>query len=223
MKDRNLNEYLYQSLEVNVVPDRMDETINMCKELMQKQSITLFIVCLSISTIADIPQYIPVFIPLFVLAVMPVLFRSQFYGMNEIEAVTRASSAQIMFVKLILAGAANLVCMTVVLALEIYLQNSTNGLGQMILYTLVPYLICMVTMLRLIRLRKKENIQICMVIMLSSCVGWGISAKMLPWLYETSAIGIWMISFVLFSVFFIKEIGFIVEMRKEGKMYGIIA
>ena len=68
-------------------------------------AVVLFIACVTISTIVNIPRYIPVFIPLFVLAAMPAMFRCQYYGMSEIEAVTRASGAQIILAKLILAGA----------------------------------------------------------------------------------------------------------------------
>ena len=46
------------------------------------EALTLLVVCLTISSIADVPKYIPVFMPLFILAVMPVLFKSQFYGMS---------------------------------------------------------------------------------------------------------------------------------------------
>jgi len=187
------------------------------------QAATLFIICLTISAASGIPKYIPVFIPLFVLAVMPVMFKCQYYRMSEIEAVTRASGSQIVLAKLILAGAANLVCMTVLISFEVYLQNSYSELGQIILYCLVPYLVCMVSMLRLIRLRRKENIQICTVIVLSSCVCWGILARTLPWLYEASAFGVWIVAFLFFAAFFIKEIYFIITMRKEGKMYGVIA
>ncbi len=190
--------------------------------LLGLQALTLFIICLTISAV-DIPQYIPVFMPLFVLAVMPVMFRCQYYGMCEIEAVTRASGSQIVLAKLVLAGASNLVCMTVLISFEVYLQDSCSGLGQIILYCLVPYLVCMVSMLRLIRLRRKENIQICTVIVLSSCVCWGILARSLPWLYEASAFGLWIVAFLFFAAFFIKEIYFIITTRKEGKMYGIIA
>jgi len=186
------------------------------------QAVTLFIVCLIISAV-DIPKYIPVFMPLFVLAVMPVMFRCQYYGMSEIEAVTRASGSQIVLAKLVLAGAANLVCMTVLISFEAYLQNSCREIGQMILYCLVPYLVCMGSMLRLIRLRRKENIQICTVIVLGSCVCWGVVARAMPWLYEASAFGIWIVVFLFFAVFFIKEIYFIIAMRKEGKIYGIIS
>ena len=66
------------------------------------QTLVLCITCLKISTLADIPQYIPVFMPLFVLAVMPVMFRCQYYGMSEIEAVTRASGSQIILPKPVL-------------------------------------------------------------------------------------------------------------------------
>ncbi len=187
------------------------------------QAVTLFIICLTISTAAGIPKYIPVFMPLFVLAVMPVMFKCQYYGMSEIEAVTRASGSQIVLAKLVLAGAANLVCMTCLISFEVYLQDSYSEIGQMILYCLVPYLVCMVSMLRLIRLRRKENIQICTAIVLGSCVCWGILARTLPWLYEASAFGLWIVAFLFFAAFFIKEIYFIITTRKEGKMYGIIA
>ncbi len=186
------------------------------------QAIVLCITCLSISKVADIPEFLPVFMPLFVLAVMPAMFRCQYYGMSEIEAVTRASNAQIVLAKLVLAGAANLVCMTVLISLEVYLQNSYSEISRMILYCLVPYLVCMVSMLRLIRLRRKENMQICTVIVLGSCVCWGLLAINIQWLYEASAFGIWIVAFIFFAAFFIKEIYFILAMRKEGKIYGTI-
>lgn len=187
------------------------------------QVVTLFIVCLTIASIADIPRNIPVFMPLFVLAVTPTVFKSQYFGMSEIEAATRASGAQIMLAKLVLAGAANLVCITILLCMEVYLQNSCKEIGQMVLYCLVPYLACMTALLRLIRLRKKDSVQICVVIMLGSCVCWGGLAKTLPWLYEMSAMGVWIAAFLVFAMFFINEIRYIAEMRKEGKMYGIVS
>ncbi|MCM1046534.1 MAG: hypothetical protein NC417_13600 [Candidatus Gastranaerophilales bacterium] len=186
------------------------------------QAATLFIICLIISTVTDIPRYIPSFMPLFVLTIMPVMFKCQYYGMSEMEAVTRASGSQIVLAKLILAGAANLVCMTLFIFYEIHLQDASGEIGQIILYCMVPYLVCMVGMLRSIRLRGRESIQICSVLVLGSCVCWGMFARILPWLYEASAFGIWMIAFLFFAAFFGKEIYFIVAMRKEGKIYGII-
>ena len=64
------------------------------------QAVTLFIVCLTIASIADVPKNIPIFMPLFVLAIILSIFKSQYYGMSEIEAVTRASGAQITLAKL---------------------------------------------------------------------------------------------------------------------------
>ena len=253
MGNRNLKNSLYHSLGHEIQPKRLDETIKGCTEIMREhkyfneeprtsffdylsdvfrfegipifvfQAVTLFFVCLMIKSVAGIPENIPVFMPLFVLAVMPVLFKSQFYGMSEIEAVTRASGAQIMLAKLVLAGAANLVCITIVLCLELSLPDNNNDLGQMVLYCFVPYLICMAGMLRIVRLQRKESIRMCAVTMLISCVGWAVSSKLMPWIYATSAIGFWMIAFAVFGTFFLKEVLFIVEMRKEGKMYGIIA
>lgn len=186
------------------------------------QIVTLFLVCIMIKAAGDIPMCIPSFIPLFALAVMPSLVRSQFYGVSEIEAVTRASGAQIILAKLILAGAANLVCITLLLTFQINHHNSYENIGQMVLYCIVPYLVCMTVMLRIVRLCKRENILLYVAVILSFCACWGISATMLPWLYETSAIGFWIAAFVVFTVFYIKEIYYIITIRKEGKIYGVI-
>lgn len=80
-----------------------------------------------------------------------------------------------------------------------------------------------IALLRLIRLQKKQSLQICAIVMLGSCICWGMSARILPWLYETSAVGVWIVTFLIFAMFFINEIHYIAEMRKEGKMYGIVA
>jgi len=187
------------------------------------QAVALFIICVAIYTAAGNPSYIPAFMPLFVLAIMPAIFKCQYYGMSEIEAVTKASGSQVILAKLVLAGAANLVCMTFFISFEVQLKNAYREIGQILLYCIVPYLVCMVSMLRLIRLRRKENIQICMFIMLGSCICWGVLAKTLPWLYDISAFGLWIVAFLFFAAFFIKEIYFIIAIRKEGKMYGIIS
>lgn len=253
MKDNEIKEFLRQSLQQNIQSERLEETVALCAEMMREQKMgkreprtgffrflsdvfhlegaaiaggqagVLFFVCLAVLEVADIPKSTPIFIPLFVLAVMPVLFKSQFYGMSEIEAATRASGAQIILAKLILTGAANLVGMTALLCFEVYLQNSWREIGRMILYCLVPYLVCMASMLRLIRMQKKESVPVCAAAVLSSCVGWGVSARAFPWLYETSATGVWMLACFIFTWFFIKEIYCITIIRKEGKMYGIIA
>lgn len=81
----------------------------------------------------------------------------------------------------------------------------------------------MTGMLRMVRLQRRKSIWTCAVVMLGSCVCWAFISRVIPWLYATSAIGFWLIAFVVFGIFFMKEVLFIVEMRKEGKMYGIIA
>ena len=249
MKNKEMKTFLkqafYQEIQSEIKPERLDETVILCTDIMKKrkikkaearteffafladvfyyeglpvfclQALTLFFVCLLIYTVAGLPQNIPVFTPLFVLAVLPMLFKSQYYGMGELEAVTRASGEQIMFAKLILAGAANVVCLTVFLNLEVRRQNVGGQIGQMILYCLVPYLLCVVTMLRLLRLRRRESMVICAACMLGFCVCFGISAKIAPQLYETSATGAWMIVFVVFAGFFMREICATVDAAKR--------
>lgn len=252
MENKDFEKYLKQSLQQEIQPERLKETINFCKAIMsgQKvfqeeprtgffgylsdvfrfegmsifglQAVTLCIVCLIISTMVEIAEYLPAFMPWFVLAVVPTFFKGRFYRMSEIEAVTRASGAQLILAKLILSGAANLVCITILLGLVVYLQGSGDALGQMVLYCLVPYLVYMAALLRLLRLRRRESMPIYATAVFSSCLCWGMSAKFLPWLYETSALGLWLVVFLVFAMFFIKEIDFIIEMRREGKMYGII-
>ena len=253
MTGKELKQYFKQSAVQEIRPEQMEETIKSCIGIMREQktlkeeprtsffcylsdvfrfegmsilglqAVTLFIVCLTILTIADIAKYLPIYMPLFVLAVIPTFFKSQFYRMSEMEAVTRASGAQIILAKLILSGAANLVCITVLLGLEVYLQGSGDALGQMVLYCLVPYLVYMAAMLRLLRLSRRESLTIYSAAVFSSCLCWGMSARLLPWLYETSAIGLWVVAFLFFTVFFVKELHYIIKMRKEGRMYGIVA
>lgn len=253
MKDRELEQYLKENLGQEMKPQRMEETIDLCTRIIGEkqgevreprtgffqylsdvfrfeglpilalQGMTLLFVCLMLSVTEDVSQNIPVFMPLFVLALMPVLFKSQYFKMSEIEAVTRASGPQIILAKLILAGGANLVCITVVLGLQIYLKNSARELGQMILYCLVPYLSCMTAMLRMIRQKKRESLPVSGGLVMGSCVLWGLLARFFPEFYETSATGIWIAAFVIFTLFFVKEIHYITVMRKEGKMYGIVA
>ena len=186
----------------------------------------LFLICIWLGTIDhiidNVSYYIPAVTPLFALAVIPPLLRSQFYRMGEMEAVTRASGAEILLAKLILAGAANLIGITAVLCLAMYARQSGGGLGQMILYGLVPYLVCMTTILRLIRLRKKERLPVCAVATTGFCVVWLISASGMPQMYETSATGVWILLFITFCGFFGREIRFMIERKREGKGYGII-
>lgn len=165
-------------------------------------------------------RYVPVYMPLFVLAVIPVLFQTQYFGTGELEAVTRSSGAQIVLARLLLSGAANLVCMTVLLWLEVHLTGGRPDLGRMILYCLVPYLVCMTVLLHLIRSRKKDSMALAAAMSLGSCLFWRVSSRLVPGLYELSAVGVWIAAFTLFAAFFAREICFIVKADKEGKMYG---
>lgn len=190
--------------------------------ILALQLVTLLLVGLHIHNAAGHLEYNPVYMPLFVLAVMPTFFRGQYYRMSEIEAATRSSGAQIILAKLILAGAASLICMTALLELEICLWGSSRELGQMILYCLVPYLMCMTVMLRFIRREKNDGIPLCVGTTLGLCVLWCISSHSWPWLYGLSALGVWITAFIIFSAFFTREIYYIVKANKEGKMYGFV-
>jgi hypothetical protein len=242
---------LQQPLPIEVSQERLDETIKLClfemrmhqtyrepragfftflsavfrsvgASLVGLQALTLLFACLFITSLSDLPKYLPVFMPLFVLAIMPAIFKSQYYGMNEIEAATRASGAQIILAKLILGGAANLIGITVLLCLESHLGHTDRKIVEVIMYCLVPYLICLVGMLRFLRQQQGEKLSICAITMLGFCIFWGLLANVMPWLYETAAFGIWMTAFLLSSVFYGNELVYLIKIKKEGKMYGII-
>lgn len=192
-------------------------------DIIGLQTTALCIVCCMVTNLAELPAHIPILIPIFVFFTIPFFLRNQMYGMKELETVTRASMTELVLAKLILTGAAHLVCITILLILEFVMQNSYILFGQMILYCIVPYLVCMAGFLRIIRVSPKETIPLCVSLMLMSCLGWGVIAKVVPWLYELSAIGIWIVAFLVFSGFFIREIGYIVKSREEGTLYGISA
>ena len=249
---KDIEEILSNTLSREEKPARMDETIEICTEIMRRQAavqeekrtgfwrylsdilhfegIWVFglqavafycIFCFVISTASA--QHMLLFMPLFVLPTLPGLFRGQYYKMSEMEAATRASGAQIVLAKLVLAGAANLIVMTAVLCMELYFHHSGEQILQMILYLLVPYLVCMTIVLWYIRSCKREGAATCTVFILGFYTCLLISVRLFPQLYETSAFGIWIAAFMLFGTLYTKEIYLLIKAGKEGKMYGIIA
>ena len=254
MGKKDMEEILSNTLSGKPKPTRMEETIEVCMEIMRKQAslqgekrtgfwrylsdilrfegIWVFglqaaafycIFCFVISAASYDSQYMLLFMPLFVLPTLPGLFRGQYYKMSEMEAATRASGAQIVLAKLVLAGAANLIVMTAVLCMELYFHHSGEHILQMILYLLVPYLACMTIVLWYIRSCKREGAVTCTVFILGFYACLLISMRLFPQLYETSAFGIWIAAFLLFGTFYTKEIYLLIKAGKEGKMYGIIA
>lgn len=250
--ETSLTEYYRDSPKQGVTPEKLEDTVKICAAIVRQQSrmleeartgfwqylsdifrfeglfifglqaVTLLFVCLIVSTLTGKPSDIPILMPLFVLALFPVLLRAHYYKVSEIEAATRASGAQIILAKLVLAGGANLLGITVFLWFKTALLHSVAGLGELILYAFVPYLICMVSLLRGIRLQKIGALSACTLEICGFCFCWGVVGKTLPVLYETSMTGVWILLFFVFGAFFLKEILYILEMRKEGKMYGII-
>lgn len=187
------------------------------------QILILTVVCAGILSVPNVPNVIPLFTPLFLLACIPSLFQNQTYSMSELEAATRASGAQIVLAKLVLAGAADLICLTIILVLAIVKTDFSANMFQLILYAVVPLLGCMAAMLWCIRMCKRHAFQISMLVCFSASIFAGVLSRLTPKLYELSAVGVWIIAFVIFTCFFIREIYFLTEARKEGKMYGTIA
>lgn len=252
MDEKRLKTYLRESLKETPVPRRMEETISLCRAQVREysmpeweertdflgylsdifryeglsvfglQALALLIACLGVFSISEDVLNISFYAPMFSLAALPVLMKGQIHGMSEMEAATRASGAQIVLARLLLAGAANLVCLTLFLCLGVRFGGSYGEVGQLILHVLVPYLSCMAFMLQRIRLCKKESLRQCVIAGSLACAFWGVLAEFFPWLYEFSAGGVWVCAFLIFGSFFVKELWFLWEAGKEGKMYGTI-
>lgn len=187
------------------------------------QILILAVVCAGVLSVPNVPNAIPLFTPLFIIACIPSLFQNQTYGMCEIEAATRASGAQIVLAKLVLASAADLVCLSITLALAAAVTDFSANMAQLVLYAVVPLLGCMVVTLGYIRKCKRNALQLSIVVCLGTSMFLGGLVHWIPRLYELSALGLWMVAFVIFTCFFIREIYLLIEIRKDGKMYGIIA
>lgn len=222
---------LNQLMKLNLIPEERTNFWQFLSDVMRHtgrrlwlaQGIVLLFICSGVFSSNHTPNFISMFTPLLILASLPSFYQSKSCGMSEIEAATRASGAQIIIAKLILAGAAQIICLTVICALAATTAQYSVSLVQIIMYAVVPFLGCMILTLWSIRTREQYAIQSSVVSCLGVSAFAGTLAHWLPAVYDISAIGIWFITFVLFTDFFAKEIFLLVRAWKEGKMYGVIA
>ena len=252
MKDRELEALLRRGLGRERAPRHLEETVRVCRLLAARQAaapeerrqsfwgflsdvfhfegiplllsqlVVFFAACLA-ALASPMGHYeLPMYMPMFILAVMPVFFRGQICRVSEVEAATRTSGALLTLARLVLAGGGALVCLTFLLGLKLYLQRSCESLGRMVIYCLVPYLTCMTTMLALVRRSRKGGAPLCAAIALGSVFFWRHIGTVLPWLYEASALGIWIAAVLIYSWLFAKEITYIIHANKEVNMYGIV-
>ena len=249
---RLLAEQLDRSRGPEADPGDIDETVGLCVDLMREQAAApdpprqsfwgflvdvfhfegipmlvpqlavLIAACLAALSSPMGPYELPMYMPLFILAVMPTFFRGQRCHVSEVEAATRTSGPLLALARLILAGGAALVCLTILLALKVWLQRSFENLGRMIIYCLVPYLTCMTAMLALIRRSRRDGAPLCLAFSLGSVAFWRYSSYLFPWLYEASALGVWVAAVMAYSWLLAREIVYIIHARMEIDMYGIV-
>lgn len=156
------------------------------------QALTLLAVCVLLFSLWEKALcYLPGMMPLFVLACVPELLRGRTWGMEEMEAATRASTLQLMLAKLVLAGGANLVCLTFTLLCVLRLPGLPWRVAQLVLYMTVPFLGSAALALWCIRRAhghpRAACAAACAVVSLLCVSG----ALWLPRIYELSAIGLW--------------------------------
>ena len=242
----------YRAQDGEPGPGQKEETVRLCMELMDVQAaapeerrqsfwgflsdvfhfegiplllsqLAVFAAACLAALSSPLGHYeLPMYMPLFIFAVTPAFFKGQHYRVSEVEAATRTSGALLTLARLVLAGGGALVCLTVLLALKMYLQRSWESLGRMVIYCLVPYLTCMTAMLALLRRSRKSGAPLCAAIALGSVFFWRYIGMLLPWLYEASALGIWILAVLIYSCLLAKEIAYIIHANKEVNMYGIV-
>ena len=73
------------------------------------------------------------------------------------------------------------------------------------------------------RTRERYAMQLSALSCLGVSASGGTLAYGFPALYEISALGVWIMTFVIFAGFFIKELWLLIKIWKEGKIYGIVS
>ena len=104
--------------------------------------------------------------------------------------------------------------------IELATRNSCAQLN-LILYVFVPYMACVTMILRLIRSGRRRLRNSAGTAVLTSII-FGMVALVIPGLYKASSVGIWLICFIIFGSFFIREMGYLISLAKEGKTYGFV-
>ena len=198
---------LNQQKQLNLIPEERTKFWQFLSDVMRhigwrlwiSQGIVLIFICAGVFSILNTPNVISMFIPLLILACLPSFYQSSIFGMGEIEAVTRASAAQIILAKLILAGAAQIVCLTVICWFAIVVAEYPVTLIQLIMYVIVPFLGCLILTLWNMRKRERYAIQCSVVSCLGVSAFAGTLAHWFPAIYDISAIGVWFITCLLYT------------------------
>lgn len=191
--------------------------------LWSMQALALLLSCAALRQETLAPGMVAAFTPLFVLASLPTLLQGAECGMREIEAATAVSGAQLMLAKLVLALAADLVGMTVIIAVGLERSGQETGLIQLILYALSPLLFCLSVTLCCVRARSSGLMQAGIVTCMGLSAFTGCLQYFAPQFYTLGATGFWFIAFILSGGFFAREIKLLFTAGKEGKIYGIIS
>ena len=88
---------------------------------------------------------------------------------------------------------------------------------------LVPFLFCALTALTVLRRCPRSNGTICIAVCSVTAAGLLMIHLAAPHLYETSALGGWILAFLVFGVFFVRELISLFQQRKEGIIGGVAA
>ncbi len=130
------------------------------------------------------------------------LARSTAYGMTELEMTSRFSLRTVLFARMSMLGAAQLLGLIPV-AMVLGMQLLKSGV-----YILVPYLLTAVLgLIAVRRLQGREGIYVCGGISAFVCALCPISRLYLPNLYGAEGFGWWILAAVLLAIVLMKEYG----------------
>lgn len=253
MDQNELREYFRQKKQLSMQDsDTLNNTITECKRIIRTeksrmnyhmsfmefltdtfhrdgaslilvQIVVLLGTCLIIHELRDIPNLLPLFIPLFVLAALPTLFKAERYRMSELEAVTLNSNITLFLARLIIILLTDLFSFTLLLIMESIHMNSVRNLFDLIVYVLVPYTFCIGILLFFVRKKGSIGYKNCIITLTLCCIFLGTTAIFFPIIYNVSSIGLWIFFLTVFCFFIIKEIKTLMAYLKEGQIYGVIS
>ena len=156
--------------------------------------------------------------PLLVLTGIPELTKSEIYGMWEIEQCCRCNLQKLWAIRMVLIGGTDLFILTVLylftaLAYDIPLLF----LG---LYMLVPFQICAVICLAIIRKGHSRHIAIWTTAAVTFVVAVSfVVLSEYPYVYYRTAVWIWALLFFLSLIFFVREIWESFQHKKLRECY----
>lgn len=134
------------------------------------RTMALFVIYLAVTDVTSIPGGVPVFVPLFMLTVVPTVFGDRCCKVDRVRTMAETSNTRVALTGLILTKTTGLIYVAVLLYVRICLRGSCGRVKRVILCYLIPCLIYVITLLHLVHLRGGRDLRAYTVMVLNSYV-----------------------------------------------------